>query len=245
MSNSNFLQKTKETIRQIRTVGKYNEDIVLLVGNDLKDISIENVIVKFFPEIDRSKEVEIFKITPISDGREIYKTFQFQKIYCFDEFFKQWDICFYIDSGMNIFKPIDKFFELDCQNIILAHSDSYPTYEWTLKNQFNSIVFPELYKELENKYDLNIDYFQSGIMLYDTNIIKNDTKNILIEMSKKWINSKTNEQGIMNLLFNCEQKIWKQITIKDDDTHYYDYWERYYLKYSDYIMLKYPRTKII
>ena len=106
MSNMSFLQKTQETIKQLRQIGKYTDDIVLLIGDDLnkynkldKFFSDKNLIIKYFPTIDRSNEIEIYKKTPISDGREIHKTFQFHKIYCFDVFFKQWDVCFYFNHA--------------------------------------------------------------------------------------------------------------------------------------------------
>lgn len=245
MSNKLYLDKAKNTINQIRDIGKYQDDIVLLIGNDLKDetINIDKVIVKYFPDIDRSSIIEILKYKPItSDGREFIKPFQWHKIHIFDTYFKRWKKCMYIDAGMHIFNTIDKIINLDCTNKLLAHSDAYPTFEWKLKIQFNDTYFSELYNELYSKYNLEVDYFQSGILLYDTNIIEENTKDDLLELSNKYINSKTNEQGIMNLYFNCIRKVWEPIKIKDDQIHYYDYWERDDLKYSDYIMLKYPRT---
>lgn len=245
MCNKLYLDKAKNTINQIRNIGKYQDDIVLLIGDDLKDenINIDNVIIKYFPDIDRSAIIEILKYKPItSDGREFIKPFQWHKIHIFDTYFKRWKKCMYIDAGMHIFNPIDKIINLDCTNKLLAHSDAYPTFEWKLKLQFNENQFPDLYNELYSKYDLEIDYFQSGILLYDTNIIEENTKDDLLELSNKYINSRTNEQGIMNLYFNCIRKVWKPIKVKDEQIHYYDYWERNNLRYSDYIMLKYPRT---
>jgi len=244
MTNKPYLNKTKNTISEIRQIGQYTDDIVLLIGDDLinDNIIIEGVIIKHFPTIDRNDIIEILRQKPISDGREINKVFQWHKIHIFDTYFKQWDKCLYIDAGMHIFKSIDKILDLDCTNKILAHSDAYPTYDWNLTIQFDSIQFPELYKELCLKYDMTVDYFQSGVLLYDTNIIEDNTKYDLIDLSNKYINSKTNEQGIMNIYFNCIKNIWEQITIKDNDTHYYDYWERFNLTRNDYIMLKYPRT---
>lgn len=244
MCNKPYLEKAKNTIKQLRDVGKYQDDIVLLIGNDLKDenILIDNVIIKYFPDIDRSAIVEILKKKPIFDGREVNKIFQWHKIHIFDTYFKRWKKCLYIDSGMHIFNPIHKIMDLDCKDKLVAHSDSYPTFEWKLKIQFDSIQFPELYKELCSIYNLEIDYFQSGILLYDTNIIDENTKKDLLDLSNKFINSKTNEQGIMNIYFNCIKKIWEPVKIKDDETYYYDYWERNNLRYSNYIMLKYPKT---
>jgi len=246
MTNKGYLEKAKITINQIRKVGNYKDDVVLLIGDDLKNekIDIENVIVKYFPNFDRSNIIEFLKKKPLDgDGREITKVFQWHKIHCFDVYFKQWKKCFYIDVGMQIYKSIDKILNLDCDDKLLAHSDSYPMYEWKLKNQFDNKQFPDLYNELYNNYNLEIDYFQSTILLYDTNIIEENTKNNLIELSNKYINSKTNEQGIMNIYFNCIIKIWESIKLKDNNTYYYDFMERENLKWYNYIMLKYPRTR--
>jgi len=248
MTNKAYIEKAKVTLNQLRKIGKYKGDIIFLIGNDLKDeiqnhnIENENTIVKYFPDINRSDLVEILKKKLIGDGREITKVFQWHKLHCFDIYFKQWKKCFYIDVGMYIFKPINRILNLDCDNKLIAHSDAYPTYEWKLKSQFDLKHFPNLYKELYDKYDLEIDYFQSGILLYDTNLIEEQTKNNLLELSNKYINSRTNEQGILNIYFNCIKKAWKPIPVKDGQTYYYDYWERFNLKWHNYIMLKYPKT---
>ena len=141
-----------------------------------------------------------------------------------------------------IFNDISKLMNQDCENKLIAHSDSYPTYEWKLSIQFDKIQFPELFEELSNCFNLEIDYFQSTIMLFDTKIILNDTFDELIMLSKKWINSRTNEQAIMNLYFNCCRKVWKPSLIKDNEIYYYDFFERGNLNCHNYIMLKYPKT---
>lgn len=250
VTNKAYIKKAKVTLNRIRKVGNYKGDVVFLIGNDLKDeikthnIEKKNTFVKYFPDIDRGGIVEELKKKPTGDGREINKIFQWHKLHCFDIYFKKWKKCFYIDVGMYIFKSIDKILNLDCENKLIAHSDAYPTYERKLKSQFDSKQFPDLYKELYDKYDLESDYFQSGIMLYDTKLIVEQTKNNLLELSNKYINSITNEQGILNIYFNCIKKVWEPIVIKDEQTHYYDYWERFNLKWNNYIMLKYPRTSV-
>jgi hypothetical protein len=39
----------------------------------------------------------------------------------------------------------------------------------------------------------------------------NDTKGILLELSNKYINSRTNEQATMNIYFNCIKVVWEPI----------------------------------
>lgn len=253
--NKSHLQKALGTIRQLKSFGGYDGDVVLLIGDDLKDIEInEDVIVKYYPTIDRSHVLNRLNGMSTSDGRDFDKPFQWHKIYAFDIFFKQWDKCLLLDAGMHVFKSIEKILNIDCINKIVAHSDSnpYTHYEASLEDrvskvnlsqQFeNSARFNGLYKELETRYDLYVDYFQTGLCLYDTNIISNDLTAQILEYGDKYINTRTNEQAIMNLIFNCEKKIWSPLPIRDDETYYYDYFERADLTYDKYIMLKYPRT---
>jgi hypothetical protein len=61
-------------------------------------------------------------------------------------------------------------------------------------------------------------------------------------LAYRYVNCKTNDQGIMNLYFGCMKHQWKQFPIKDEDTYYYDFYERDNLMKTDYIMVKYPQT---
>lgn len=247
VSNNKYLTKALATIRSIRTAGNYHGEIVLLIGNDLLDnidnLVRENITVKHFPDLNREQYFELYRQRPVSSGAEIHKAFQFHKLYLFHPWIKDnYDKCFYIDAGMQVYKDLRLIMNQDCSGKLIAHSDAYPTYEWRLKNQFDT-GYLELYQELYDTYDMEIDYFQSTMMVYDTNIIEEDTFNKLVELSNKYLNSRTNDQGILNIYFTLIKKVWQQSQIKDEKTHYYDFWEREALKWYDYIMLKYPRTR--
>lgn len=248
-----YKNETIRTLYELRQIGKYDGDIILMYDDELLCLSDENfkdefkhqllnlnVQLKYFPKIDRTKFINMFKETPFIEGdkREITKSFQFHKFYLFDRYFKNWNKIFYIDAGMHIFKPIQKMLEIDFSNSLLAHSDAYPYYKSKLDCQFEKQAYPETYNNLKKEFNLNVDFFQSGILLFDSNIIQENTFEELIKLSEKYFISKTNEQGIMNLLFTCKLKIWKQIQIKDNDTFYYDMWERPKYKKHNYIMLK-------
>jgi hypothetical protein len=240
MCDSLFLVKAIKTIKQIRTIGKYSGDIVLMIGDDLRDRNIaidSNTIIKYFPTIDRSIFVEKFKIRPITDnGVEIQKVFQWHKLHCFDTYFKQWNKCFYIDAGMNIYKDINPFFNLDCTNSFVAHSDAFPAFVWKLHGQFDRVQFPDIFFKLEQTYNMNVDYFQTTFMLYDSRIIKEESKNKMLYLSETYFNSLTNDQGIINLYIICERNIWKPL---DPSLLYYDFHVRTGKSQSQYIMLKY------
>jgi hypothetical protein len=248
-NNETYKNEFFRTIRELRNIGLYSGDIVLLFDEDLQN-SITNdprfiknefkVIYKFFPRINRDNILLQLANKPFQQGdkREILKHFQYHKFYLFNTFFKQWKKVFYIDVGMHIFKPINKMLNIPCHNILLAHSDTYPFYKDKLDCQFEKITYIDLFNDLQKEFNLKTDYFQTGILMFDTNIINENTFDDLYNLSLKYFNSKTNEQCIMNLYFNCKLKLWKQINIKDDDTFFYDMWERPGKSWRNYIMLK-------
>jgi hypothetical protein len=247
--NKNYVNKSHETIKQIREIGDYKGDIVCIISDDLKDYTNllytdNNIIIKHFPDIEKTEINKILEKTPItSDMQGVYKPIQWHKFNCFRTFFKNnYKKCLYLDTGMQIFKPIDKIINLNCDGKFLAHSDAYPTYEWKLFYQFEDKIFKNQYDELNTVFNLNVNYFQSTMFMFDTSIINDDTYDTLVNLSNKYPNSKTNDQGIMNLYFLCIRNLWEQIKINDDETYYYDFSERFGNNKLNYIMLKYPQT---
>ena len=249
--NKAYFDKFIQTCTQLITNGKYKGNICLVIGDDLYNdkllysdiIKNNNIIIKYFPNIQFSKNFYKINKEISGDGRNITKTFQWHKMHLFKLYFKQWRYIFYIDCGMIILRNISPMLNLVSENTLLAHSDAYPSYKWKLNFQFsdesiNSLSEINLVRrKLLERFNLDIDYFQTGIMLYDTNIIEEDTYNNLIELSHTYPISKTNEQGIMNLYFNCIKNIWKQLPLKNNETNFYDYWCRD-KKNTNYIIVK-------
>jgi hypothetical protein len=107
-------------------------------------------------------------------------------------------------------------------NTLLAHSDAYPTYNWKLHNQFckNNTKY---FTKLNEKYNLNIDYFQTTILLYSTKIIENDTFDNLLNLLFEYPISITNNQGIIALYFTNIKPLFQQIKTNSGNNYYYDY----------------------
>ena len=244
-----YINKSHETIKEIREIGQYTGDIVCIISDDLQDhtdslYKDDNIIIKHFKEIDKSEVNNMLEKSPITlDMQGKNKSIQWQKFNNFRTYFRDsYKKVLYLDTGIRIIKPLSKIINLECEGKFLAHSDAYPTYEWQLFRQFDNTVFPNEFNELVTTYNLNVDYFQSTMFMFDTKIINDDTYDMLVNLSNKYPNSKTNDQGIMNLYFLCIRNIWEQIKIKDDETFYYDFSERNGLNKNNYIMLKYPQT---
>jgi len=136
---------------------------------------------------------------------------------------------------MIILNDIENIINEKEQDKIIAHSDAFDKYEILLNCQFDETN--ELFNLLNNKYNLNIDYFQTGMMLIDTNIISNNTKKNLIELAEEFPISKTNEQGIIALYYTNIENKYKPIRISNDKYNLYDFCRRN--KTAEYIMFKY------
>ena len=244
VSNNKYFFKAKNTIKDIRNIGEYNGDLVFVYGDDisknqLEELQTYHVIPKYFKDIDLREVLNKLNTRPYKGlDRKLGKMFCFHKFYLFDLYFKKWRKIFYLDCGMNIYKPIEPFFHINCDNKVLANSDSQPKYKWKLNIQFNQNSYPEIYQKLSQNFELNIDYFQSTILVYDTNIIEYDTFDRLRNLLYEYPIGMTNDQAIMNLLFNCQLKIWEQVPLKRKNNYLYDYKTRRKRTRGDYIMLK-------
>ena len=241
--NKAFFNKFIYTFSQLITNGNYKGDTCLLIGDDLYNnpllkhniIVDNNVKIKHFSDIIFTAEFININNNIITDGRNITKKFQWHKLHLFNTFFKQWSYIFYLDCGMTIFSDMSPILSQMKENTLLAHSDAYPNYEWRLHNQFDKTNV-EYFTKLNEKYNLDIDYFQTGVMLYDTNIIEEDTFKNLYNLSLEYPISKTNEQGIMCIYFTNIKPLFKQIGIQNEDSFNYDFTRRN--KNKKYIMVK-------
>lgn len=87
---------------------------------------------------------------------------------------------------------------------------------------------PTLYKELNTTYNLEVDYFQTTIMLYDTAILTPNLLPDIVAMYHKWSEVAESDQSIFSLFFgNQGNNMWRQIpTAKEYDGLLYDYTPR-------------------
>jgi hypothetical protein len=241
--NKAYFYKFIYTCNLLVTKGNYKGDICLIIGNDLQNdpllnsdfISTNHIKVIYFPELNIDQN---FIKTQRNLKREYHwfgKLFQYHKLYLFHSFFKQWNYIFYIDCGITIFSDITPILNEVKPNVLFAHSDSYPLYDRKLKSQFDN-THPQFFK-LQLLYNLSVDYFQTTIMLYDTNIIENNTFDDLYKLMLEFPISITNDQGIISLYFTNVKPHFQQITIKNETTYFYDYLSRD--NKLPYIMLKF------
>ena len=248
LSNKKYFGLFIKTLNLLTTKGNYHGDICLVIGNDLLQNELldhpliveNNVIIKYFPDLRFT--YNFFRVIKHVKGLDFLdKLFQYHKFHLFNSYFKQWKTILYLDSGMEIYSDIHPILAIKKSNKLIAHSDAYPTYVWTLKDQFNKTPY-RIYEKLSQSFDLNGDYFQTTMMLYDTEIIKENTFANLYDLCLKYPISKTNDQGIIALYFTKIFPVWSKLPIKNEDIYLYDFIRRD--KFKKYIMIKYPQYQI-
>tara|TARA_B100000965_G_C19558990_1_gene743587 strand:- start:964 stop:1725 length:762 start_codon:yes stop_codon:yes gene_type:complete len=228
LANKQYIKYFDQIYHDLRLVGKFDGDIIFLTDTKtnckkIEKIDDKNLIIKRFEKI-KFPRITNQQLNKIQDGRNKKKSFQWHKFYLFDEYFKNWDYIFYLDINMKIKNNINPLLETGSKNTLFAPFDGYPDLDWKLRSQFdekNTYI-----KKLENYYNLeNPKYFQTGILFFDTNIIKNDTFNNLLKITNKFPISKNNEQGIMNLYFLYDIPVFKRLPQSIGNSLTYSYWE--------------------
>jgi len=227
--NKSYFKKFEHTCRQLTSIGRYKGDICLVIGNDLYQhdllqcdtITYNNVRIQYFQDIEFNDRFYNINNNINTDGRNKTKRFQWHKLHLFNQYFKQWDYILYIDCGMTIFSDISPILSEATPYTLLAHSDAFPSYHWTLGDQFDKDN--PIFHEINTLYDLNKDYFQTTLMLYDTQLIKPETFTRLHELSERYSISKTNEQGMIALYFTCIQPSFQQLRLYNANHYLYDY----------------------
>jgi len=156
-------------------------------------------------------------------NRNINKKFQWHKINLFDTSVKNWNYIFYLDINMKIHNDISDILSIKPKKKILARADSYPEYKNNLSSQFDKNT--KSYTKLKEEYDLTINnYFQTGLLYFDTNIVNTRTKERLIELSEEYPCTITNEQAICNLYFIFEENLYEELVAEINDKISYFYW---------------------
>ena len=226
-----YLYKNFKRINnELRTKGNYKGEVLIITSIFaptflIKEIrKYKNVQVIRFRKIKFSKSTEYsLKNLNISENRHINKNFQWNKLYLFNKKIKNWKYIFYFDINMNIHNDINPILNMRPKNKIFARADGFPNYSWKLSSQFD--ISQESYSKLSKIYDLErTDYFQTGLMYFDTKIIDDSTFEKIISIVEKYPISITNEQGILNLYFLFINKKYAELEPYIDGKLSYFYW---------------------
>jgi hypothetical protein len=243
-----YFYKATVTVNDLKTIGNwYGEIVMITIDFDLEEhykIS-QNIIEKKFPFIDKTHLLS--EIGPNgfsnSDKREINKLNQWEKLHVFDDYFLQWKTVVFLDAGLRVLEDVTYLLELDHTNHILAHHEPF-----LFKNQL-SYDNNEKIERIKNDFGehiLDSKYMLNCMWIYDTNILKLCNKHQLIDAMNKYTLCKTNEMGIMNLLFHFKYNLWKAFPLKASNGKFFFEWcesvNNFPTTWRDYCFIKYPLT---
>lgn len=155
--------------------------------------------------------------------------------------FDRWDTVLYMDSKMNILRPLSEtFFEnINVRGTLMANPDAWPAFleDWTMATQLsrgcNDTLL--LYRELSSTLNLNsTDYFQSTVLLFDTHILTDSTLADICKLYHKWGALADSDQIIFSVYWNNIKRLYRPLPyrvygISGSPTMYtipYDYYER-------------------
>ena len=253
VTDSNYFNKARRTIIDLRSKGNWKGDIVLITINfdlntNFKDFY--NVTEKKFTQIDKS--ILLFKIglsgfDDTTDKREVNKLNQWEKLHVFDDYFSKWSRVVFLDAGLRLLHDVKYLLEIDYKNKILAPKDG-KLYQDQAFNCQLSYDFPELIESLKSEFGeqiLKSNYMLNCMWIYDTNILKLCDKNQLIEAMNKYTFCKTNEMGIMNIIFHFKYHLWERLPIKASNGKILFDWcelNNPNTNWRNYCYIKYPVT---
>jgi hypothetical protein len=253
ISDELYFYKAKQTILDLRTRGNWKGEIVLItigfnLHNNFKDFY--NINELSFPLIDKSsllKKIGKEGFIDTTDKREINKLNQWEKLHVFDEYFTKWSRVVYLDAGLRVLDDVKYLLELNYKDKILAPKDGNLYDEQSFKCQL-SFDNHELIENLQNElgYEiLNSTYMLNCIWIYDTNILRLCDKTKLIDAMNKYPFCKTNEMGIMNIMFHFKYNLWEKLPIKASNGKILFDWcelNNPDTNWKDYCYIKYPVT---
>jgi hypothetical protein len=253
ITDNNYFSKAKKTIIDLRSKGRWWGPIVLITIDFNLNENFKyfyDIIEVKFPLIDKSNLINKIGqngFSDTTDKREMLKLNQWEKIHIFDDYFSKWNKVIYLDSGLRVLEDVQYLLEIECNNKILAPNDGYLGTKF-FKDQI-SYDRPELIEEFKNEFGdnaFNSNYMLNCVWIYDTNILKICNKDRLIEYMNKYTFCKTNEMGILNILFHFKYKLWEILPEKiSTGKNLFDWAEtnnNWPLNWKGYCLLKYPVT---
>ena len=252
VTDVNYFSKAKRTIMDLRSKGTWQGDIVLItidfdLNANFKDFY--NIIEVKFPQIDKTELLSKIGANGFSnsDKREIHKLNQWEKLHIFDDYFTKWSRVVFLDAGLRVLDNISYLLEINYKGKLIAPKDGklYNHQEFDCQLSYDR---PELIDELKNEFgedSLKQSYFLNCIWIYDTSILKICNKDMLIDAMNKYTFCRTNEMGVMNIMFHLKHKLWTRLPIKASNGKILFDWcelNNSNTNWREYCYIKYPVT---
>ena len=255
LSDEKYSAKAFQTIRELRGRGRWTGDIIYITVDFIPQTEFLkecNVIVHPVTHIDTSHLVEQLTAYPLGssdDGRHLGKLVQWDKLYCFSDFFRQWNRVVFLDAGLRVFDTVDTLLTLPWKGSLMAPDDSDPydngnRFKCQLHLDKNPPVAEALLAEFGEEI-LTQKYFLNCIFMYDTALLDKCGMGDLVMAMNEYPICHCNEMTIMNLLFTFKHGVWKPFPQRVGHKYLFGWCERNYNEkptWRDFSFIKYSVT---
>lgn len=208
-TDENYLNHIKYNINNIRD--KHGQIDICIIYDKSKEDKIKPILEKY--------NILFFPVaTP-------YDRAYYIKYHIFETYFKSWNKILYLDCDTMIFDKLNILFDLLNENNNLFVDFEGNSIEkfftmWSPINESNQ----NDYNLLAQETDIKKYGFNTGILLYNSSIIKEDTVKKLYDLHEKYKNINKHvetgtDQPIINLIYS---EIAQQIP-----NHYFSFWTEY------------------
>lgn len=250
LCDQSYFPKAKRTIDELRSLGKWTGDVVL-VAVDFEPPSLKDVILYKTSHIPTEALLEFYKEHPITkgDGRHITRLYQWDKLQVFSYFFRKWKRVIFLDAGMRVFHDVAQFLTIDCTGAFLSPDDCDYPYNPTLEFRkcIDDVACPNTYASLLEKFSPSIlsrHFFVSALFMYDTGLLETISYGELLDAMYRYPIGTCNDMWILNLIFNCKYNVWKPFPKKIDNVYVFGYNESPNNgtpgSWRDFYFIKYP-----
>ncbi len=198
LADKNFVPQAKQLFSSAYWNGGWQGDFLLLAHEDVPEEELE-----WFEK----KGIAVFKCKRLTVRNRIgyqHPPVVLDKFYLFTPFFKQWKRVVFLDADMIVEASLER----------LARSESRfaaaPTTGISLKKEFRRGIEENLFAELQERYPLQGEAFNTGVMTFDTAIIENDTFNKIFDLYEHFQTLNAfGDEGTFNLFF---YKKWERLS---------------------------------
>lgn len=192
LASEDFVDQAKQLFSSVYFNSGWGGDYMLLTHE------IPESKLKWF----RKKGIYIKKCKPIHDkklGR--WSPIVATKLYLFSADLKKWENVVFLDADIIVRKNLEPLNEIKGFAAV-AHGNKFSS---EFKKYKSKIL-----KELKRKYNFKEKVFNSGVLAFDTSIIKENTFKKLIFLLKKYEKIAIGDEAIINLYF---YKKWRKLDI--------------------------------
>ncbi|MBR9706046.1 hypothetical protein GOV14_03365 [Candidatus Pacearchaeota archaeon] len=158
----------------------------------------------------RDKGIKIKKVKLIKDlkSKGKWKDVVFSKFYLFSPDFKKYKNVIFLDADIIIRASLENLTKIKTFAAV-QDNPNFSRLEDQLKN--TKKLDQQVFNEIQKKYNLDNPAFNAGVMVFNTDIIKDSTFNNIIDLFKKYkIIKDFPEQSRLNLFF---YKKWEKLPI--------------------------------